>query len=66
LLRRNSTTKATLIRPTFDWGWLTGTEVQVIIIKAGAWHHPGNMVEEKLRVLYLYLKATRRRLYSGS
>jgi hypothetical protein len=33
-------TKATLIR-TFNWGWLTGSEVQSIIIKAGAWQHPG-------------------------
>jgi hypothetical protein len=28
-------TKATLIRKTFNWGWLTGSEVQSIIIKAG-------------------------------
>jgi len=39
-------TKATLIRTTFNWGWLTGSEVQSIIIKAGAWqglgrHGPG-------------------------
>jgi hypothetical protein len=33
-------TKATLIR-TFKWGWLTGSEVQSIIIKAGGWQHPG-------------------------
>jgi len=26
---------------TFDWGWLIGSEVQFIIIKAGAWRHPG-------------------------
>jgi hypothetical protein len=25
---------------TFNWGWLTGSEVQSIIIKAGAWQHP--------------------------
>jgi hypothetical protein len=34
-------TKATLIRTVFSWGWLTGSEVQSIIIKAGAWQHPG-------------------------
>jgi hypothetical protein len=34
-------TKATLIRTTFNWVWLTGSEVQFIIIKAGAWQHPG-------------------------
>jgi hypothetical protein len=33
-------TKATLIRTTFNWGWLTGSEVQSIIIKVGAWQHP--------------------------
>jgi hypothetical protein len=39
-------TKASLInkqtnkqtnRKTFNWGWLTGSEVQSIIIKVGAW-----------------------------
>jgi hypothetical protein len=35
-------TKACLIKKrTFNWGWLTGSEVQSIIIKAGAWQHPG-------------------------
>jgi hypothetical protein len=34
-------TKATPIRTTFNWGWLTGSEVQSIIIKVGAWQHPG-------------------------
>jgi len=28
-------TKATLIRTTFYWDWLTGSEIQSIIIKAG-------------------------------
>jgi hypothetical protein len=28
-------TKASLIRTTFNWGWLTGSEVQSIIIKVG-------------------------------
>jgi hypothetical protein len=27
--------------PTFNWGWLTGSEVQSIIIKVGAWQYPG-------------------------
>jgi hypothetical protein len=26
---------------TFNWGWLTGSEVQSIIIKVEAWQHPG-------------------------
>jgi hypothetical protein len=34
-------TKATLIRTVFNWGWLTDSEVQPIIIKAEAWQHPG-------------------------
>jgi hypothetical protein len=25
----------------FNWGWLTGSEVQSIIIKAGTWKHTG-------------------------
>jgi hypothetical protein len=29
-----------LIRTMFNWGWLTGSGVQLIIIKAGAWQHP--------------------------
>jgi hypothetical protein len=29
-------TKATLLRTSFNWGWLTGPEIQFIIIKAGA------------------------------
>jgi hypothetical protein len=33
-------TKATLIRTTFNWGWLTGSEVQSIIIEERAWQHP--------------------------
>jgi hypothetical protein len=24
----------------FKWGWLTGSEVQSIIIKTGAWKYP--------------------------
>ena len=34
-------TKASLIRTTFNWGWLTGSEVQSIITKGGTWQHPG-------------------------
>jgi hypothetical protein len=44
------------------WGWLTGSEIQCIIIniKVGVWQNP-NMVEEEVRVLHLHLKAARRR-----
>jgi hypothetical protein len=57
-------TKATLIRITFTWGWLKGSETQCIIIKLRAWQHPGGMVQAELRVLHLHLKAARRRLAS--
>ena len=48
---------------TFNWGWLTGSEVQ-LIIKAGAWQHPVKMVQEELRVLHLHLEAASRILTS--
>jgi hypothetical protein len=57
-------TKATLIRATFKWGWLTGLEVQTIIIKVVAWQHPDKQVHEKLRDLHLYHQAARRILVS--
>jgi hypothetical protein len=34
-------TKATRIRTIFNWGWLTGSQVQSIIIKVRTWQHPG-------------------------
>jgi hypothetical protein len=34
-------TKASLIKTTFNWGWLTGSEVQSITIKVGTWQYPG-------------------------
>jgi hypothetical protein len=34
-------TKATLIRTTFNWSWLIGSEAQSIIIKVETWQHPG-------------------------
>ena len=34
-------TKASFIRTTFNLAWLRCSEVQSIIIKAGAWQHPG-------------------------
>jgi hypothetical protein len=34
-------TKGSLIKTIFNWGWLTGSEVQSIIIKVGAWQYPG-------------------------
>jgi hypothetical protein len=43
-MRTDTMTKATLKRTTFNWGWLTGSEVHSIIIKAGTWQHPGRHV----------------------
>jgi len=54
-------TKATLVRTTFNWGWLTGSEVQSITIKAGAWQHPE---QEELKNLHPHLEAARRNLTS--
>ena len=34
-------TIASLIKTIFNWGWLTGSEFQSIIIKVGVWQHPG-------------------------
>jgi hypothetical protein len=39
LLWTDTKTKATLSRTAFNWGWLTGSEIQSIIIKVGAWQH---------------------------
>jgi hypothetical protein len=55
-------TKASLIKTTFNWGWLTGLEVQSIIIR---WEHgsiQAGMAQEELRVLHLHPKAASRRL----
>jgi hypothetical protein len=41
LLWTDTMTKATLIRTTLNWNWLTGSEVQSIIIKVRTWQHPG-------------------------
>jgi hypothetical protein len=38
-------TKSTLKRTTFNWGWLTASEIQSIIIKVGAWQLDGGRAE---------------------
>jgi hypothetical protein len=55
LLCTDTMTKGTLIRTTFNWGWLTGSDVQSIIIMAGA-----DKVQEELRILQPNLKIARR------
>jgi hypothetical protein len=37
LLGLDTMTKANFIRTTFNWGWLTSSKVQFIILKAGTW-----------------------------
>jgi hypothetical protein len=57
--------KATLIRTTFKWGWLTGLERFSPL--SSRWEHSSvqaDMVQEKLRVLHLHLKAASGRLAS--
>jgi hypothetical protein len=56
--------KATLIRTTFNWGWLTGSEVQSIIFKVGAWQHPGRHGAGGAESSDLYLKTASRVLAS--
>jgi hypothetical protein len=34
-------TKATFIRTPFNWGWLIDSDIESIIIEAGAWQYPG-------------------------
>ena len=46
--------KATFTR-TFNWGWLTGSQVQFITMKQGSMQ--AGMVQEELRVLPLLPKA---------
>jgi hypothetical protein len=58
-------TKATLIRSTFSWGWLTSSEVQSIIIQEEHTGIQADMVQEEQRVLDLHLKAASRILASG-
>ena len=41
MLCTDTMTKATPIRTTFNWEWLTGSEVLSIIIEAGAWQYRG-------------------------
>jgi hypothetical protein len=55
-------TKTTLIRTIFNWGCLTCSEVQYIIIMVEIYGSvQAGMAVEELRVLHLQLKATRRR-----
>jgi hypothetical protein len=45
---------------TFNWGWLTSSEVQSIVIKVGAWYHPGRCGTGGAKVPVHVMKASRR------
>jgi hypothetical protein len=64
LLCTETTTKSTLLRITFNWGWLTGSEVQSIIIKAGTWQCPGIYGAGGTERYTAYSKASCRKLLS--
>jgi hypothetical protein len=51
-------TKATLIMTTFNWGWLIGSEVQFIIIKAGTWQYSDKDGAGRLRIQHLVQRQT--------
>ena len=63
LLGTDTMTQATLIRTTCNWGW----QVQRFSPLSSRWEHgsiQASMVQEKLRVLPLHLKAASRILAS--
>jgi hypothetical protein len=49
---------------TFNWGCFTSSEVQSIIIKLGAWQHPGKHGAGEAESTMLHLKAASRILAS--
>jgi hypothetical protein len=53
-----------LYRPTFNWGWLTGSELQSIITMVGKHGivQAGIALEKELRVLHLDPTAARKGL----
>jgi hypothetical protein len=56
-------TKATL-KKTFNWGWLTGSEVSQLSSSQNHGTIQAGVVQEELSVLHLHLEAARRRLAS--
>ena len=59
LLQKDAMAKVTVKR-AFNWGYLTGSEVQSVIIKQEHGSIQTGMVQEELRVLHLHLKAVRK------
>jgi hypothetical protein len=58
-------TQATLTRTTFNWSWLTGSEVQSVVIEVETWQHAGRHGAGGAESLLL-LKAARRDWLPGS
>jgi hypothetical protein len=53
-------TKATLIKTTFNWGWLTESKFSPLSSRQEHGSIQAGMVQDELRVLHLHLKdATR-------
>ena len=59
-------TKATPVKTTFNWGWLTGSEVERFGPLSRQEHGSvlAGMMQQELRVLHLHPKANRKRLAS--
>jgi hypothetical protein len=57
-------TKATLLRTTFNWGWLPGSEICPSSSRQEHGSIQAGMVQAELRVLHLHLKAASRILAS--
>jgi hypothetical protein len=57
-------TKATLIRTTFNWGWLKGKRFSPLSSRQEAWEHPGRHSAGGAENLHLHLKADSRILSS--
>jgi hypothetical protein len=58
--------KASLIKTTFNWGWLTVSEVQTELSR---WEHSSiqaSKVQDKLKELDLHLNAASRILLPGN
>jgi hypothetical protein len=52
--------KASLIRTTFIWGWLTSQRLSSLSSRQEHGSIQAGMVQEELRVLHLHLQATKR------
>jgi hypothetical protein len=61
-MHHNARLQLTLIKTTFNWSWLTSSEVQFSIIKVGASQQPGRHGAGGAESSTSSSEATRRRL----